>query len=86
MKEILSHFAIQNEVGEPPIYKYTREGYEGLQSVSGEPNGTVKFFRDGQLYILRGDKICKVLYLPVYFVMFMQAKQAEDMDESELIF
>ena len=28
----------------------------------------------------------KVLYLPVYFVMFMQAKQAEEMDESELIF
>jgi len=28
----------------------------------------------------------KVLYLPVYFVMFMQAKQAAEMDESELIF
>ena len=28
----------------------------------------------------------KVLYLPVYFVMFMQAKQAEEMNESELIF
>ena len=28
----------------------------------------------------------KVLYLPVYFTMFMQAKQAAEMDESELIF
>lgn len=28
----------------------------------------------------------KVLYLPVYFVMFMHAKQAEEMEESELIF
>ena len=28
----------------------------------------------------------KVLYLPVYFVMFMHAKQAEEMDESELTF
>ena len=28
----------------------------------------------------------KVLYLPVYFIMFMQAKQVAEMDESELIF
>ena len=28
----------------------------------------------------------KVLYLPAYFVMFMQAKQAKEMDEKELIF
>ena len=28
----------------------------------------------------------KVLYMPVYFVMFMQGKQAAEMDESELIF
>lgn len=28
----------------------------------------------------------RILYLPVYFVMFMQAKQAAEMDERELIF
>ena len=38
---------------EPPIYKYTREGYEGFETIRSAATGTQKMIKDGQLIILK---------------------------------
>ena len=46
---------------EPPIYKYTREGYEGFESIRTAVTGTQKMMKDGQLLILKNGKVFNAL-------------------------
>ena len=46
---------------EPPIYKYTRDGHEGFESIRPETAGTQKMIKDGQLIILKNGKVFNAL-------------------------
>jgi len=51
--------------GEPPIYKYTRRGAEGIDQTRKDHSQCAKYIMNGQLYIRRGDQIYTIAGQPV---------------------
>ena len=49
-------FTVSDDDGEPPLYKYVKPYPEAIENVSNDI-AVSKIMRDGQMYILRGEKV-----------------------------
>ena len=49
-------FTVSDDGGEPPLYKYVKPYPEAIENVSNDI-AVSKIMRDGQMYILRGEKV-----------------------------